>query len=175
MNDSAVTYFFLCGSALLAGAVNSIAGGGTLLTFPALLHALNGNGVLANGTSTVAVVPGSLAGAWGYRKELRDKRTILLQLLGPCLLGGALGVLLAAAGLRVLSSFVPSDLASVKETGLNGWVLGFTLVVSFLVGLICGLIPAVLTLKQDLHGVLKEGTRTAGAAGGPGRQPRRDR
>jgi putative ABC transport system permease protein len=82
------------------------------------------------------------------------------------LLGGALGILLAAAGLRVLSAFVPSDLASVKETGLNGWVLGFTLAVSFLVGLICGLIPAALTLKQDLHGILKEGTRTAGAAGG---------
>jgi putative ABC transport system permease protein len=82
------------------------------------------------------------------------------------LLGGALGVLLASAGLRILNAFVPSDLASVKETGLNGWVLGFTLVVSFLAGLICGLIPALLTLKQDLHGILKEGTRTAGAAGG---------
>ncbi len=82
------------------------------------------------------------------------------------LLGGALGVLLAATGLRVLSAFVPPDLASVKETGLDGWVLGFTLAVSFLTGLICGLIPAVLTLKQDLHGILKEGTRTAGAAGG---------
>jgi putative ABC transport system permease protein len=82
------------------------------------------------------------------------------------LLGGVLGVLLASAGLRVLSALVPSDLASVKETGLNGWVLSFTLAVSFLAGLICGLIPALLTLKQDLHGILKEGTRTAGAAGG---------
>src|SRR5271154_27911 len=81
-------------------------------------------------------------------------------------LGGALGVLLAALGLRVLSSFVPSDLASMKETGLNGWVLGFTLAISFLAGLICGLIPALMTLRQDLHGILKEGTRAAGAAGG---------
>lgn len=82
------------------------------------------------------------------------------------LLGGALGVFLAVAGLRVLGAFVPSDLASVKGTGLNGWVLGFTLAVSFLAGIVCGLIPAVQTLKQDLHGILKEGTRTAGAAGG---------
>jgi putative ABC transport system permease protein len=82
------------------------------------------------------------------------------------MLGGALGIFLAAAGLRVLSAFVPTDLASVKETGLNGWVLGFTLAVSFFAGIICGLIPAVQTLKQDLHGILKEGTRSAGAAGG---------
>jgi putative ABC transport system permease protein len=82
------------------------------------------------------------------------------------LLGGALGIFLATAGLRVLGAFVPADLASVKETGLNGWVLSFTLAVSFLAGIICGLIPALQTLKQDLHGILKEGTRTAGAAGG---------
>ncbi len=82
------------------------------------------------------------------------------------LLGGALGIFLAWTGLRVLAAFVPSELASVKETGLNGWVLGFTLAVSFLAGIVCGLIPAVQTLRQDLHGILKEGTRTAGAAGG---------
>jgi putative ABC transport system permease protein len=82
------------------------------------------------------------------------------------LLGGALGIFLAAAGLRILGAFVPSDLASVRETGLNSWVLGFTIAVSFFVGIVCGLIPAVQTLKQDLHGILKEGTRTAGAAGG---------
>lgn len=82
------------------------------------------------------------------------------------LLGGALGVFLAGAGLRALGAFVPSELVGVKDTGLNGWVLGFTLAVSFLAGIVCGLIPAIQTLKQDLHGILKEGTRTAGAAGG---------
>jgi putative ABC transport system permease protein len=54
----------------------------------------------------------------------------------------------------------------VKDPGWNGWVLSFTLAVSFLAGLVCGLIPAVQSLKQDLHAVLKEGTRSAGAAGG---------
>jgi putative ABC transport system permease protein len=95
---------------------------------------------------------------------------LLAQLLTEsillALLGGALGVFLAAAGLRVLSAFVPADLATVKGTGLDRGVLGFTLAVSFLAGIVCGLIPAVQTLKQDLHGILKEGTRTAGAAGG---------
>jgi putative ABC transport system permease protein len=99
-----------------------------------------------------------------------SRSRLLAQLLTESvllsLLGGALGVLLAAAGLRALGAFVPADLADVKETGLNIPVLGFTLAVSFLAGIICGLIPAILTLKQDLHGILKEGTRTAGAAGG---------
>jgi uncharacterized membrane protein YfcA len=94
MSDPVLTYVFLCGTALVAGAINSIAGGGTLLTFPALLHALGGNGVLANGTSTVAVVQGSAAGAWGYRKELADKRAVLMRLLWPSLIGGAIGALL---------------------------------------------------------------------------------
>jgi putative ABC transport system permease protein len=95
---------------------------------------------------------------------------LLAQLLTESILlslfGGALGISLAAAGLHILGAFVPADLASVKETGLNGWVLAFTLAVSFLVGIVCGLIPAILTLKQDLHGILKEGTRTAGAGSG---------
>jgi uncharacterized membrane protein YfcA len=85
-------------SALAAGAVNSVAGGGTLLTFPALLAALSPLGpeaaVVANATSTVALVPGSLAGAWGYRCEMRAARRWTLLLIGPSLLGGALGSLL---------------------------------------------------------------------------------
>jgi uncharacterized membrane protein YfcA len=94
MSEPVATYLFLCGTAVVAGVINSVAGGGTLLTFPALLHALSGNGVLANGTSTVAIVPGSMAGAWGYRKELADKRAVLKRLLWPSLLGGAVGALL---------------------------------------------------------------------------------
>src|SRR5580698_370398 len=80
------------------------------------------------------------------------------------LLGGTLGVLLAGVGLRVLGAFVPADLVGVKGTGLNVPVLGFTLAVSFLAGIVCGLIPAILVLKQDLLGILKDGTRTAGAS-----------
>jgi uncharacterized membrane protein YfcA len=50
--------------------------------------------VVANATSTVALVPGSLAGAWGYRNEMRAARRWTLLLLAPSLLGGAVGTLL---------------------------------------------------------------------------------
>ena len=50
--------------------------------------------VVANATSTVALVPGSLAGAWGYRRELRGSRRWLLLLFAPSLLGGLVGALL---------------------------------------------------------------------------------
>lgn len=81
------------------------------------------------------------------------------------LLGGMLGVLLAAGGLRVLDAFLPRELSGIKETELNAWVLSFALAVSFLAGFVCGLVPAIETFKQDLHGALKEGTRTVGARG----------
>ena len=59
----------LFGAAAIAGMVNSVAGGGTLLTFPALLSA-GFDAVIANATSTVALWPGQLSSLWGYRKEL---------------------------------------------------------------------------------------------------------
>ncbi len=88
----------LFAAAFAAGAVNSVAGGGTLLTFPALLAVLGGvpNGpIIANGTSTVALVPGSLSAFWGYRGEMDGDRRILWTLAVPSLLGGAVGAYLA--------------------------------------------------------------------------------
>src|SRR6516162_14174 len=79
-------------AALAAGAVNSIAGGGTLLTFPGLLTAVSP--VVANGTSTVALVPGSLSAAWGYRREMRGQRRWLVLLAPPSVAGGVVGSLL---------------------------------------------------------------------------------
>ena len=73
-----------------AGAVNSIAGGGTLISFPALLW-IGRDPIIANATNTVAIWPGSLAGAIGYRRELSGMRRWLLLLIVPSLLGGALG------------------------------------------------------------------------------------
>ncbi len=80
-------------SAFAAGAINSVAGGGTLLTFPTLIW-LGLNSVAANATSTVAIWPGSLGGMWGYRKELRTADPRMLALTVPSLIGGISGALL---------------------------------------------------------------------------------
>jgi uncharacterized protein len=87
-------YVLLCVAALLAGVVNSVAGGGTLLTFPAVAWVLGPTAtaaVIANATSTVALFPGSLAAMWGYRRELVGTRRWILPLIVPSLVGGALG------------------------------------------------------------------------------------
>src|SRR5262245_53245923 len=85
-------FWILCATALLAGAQNSLAGGGTLYTFPALEQFVDA--VVANGTSTVALMPGSLAGAWGFRSELQASRRWLVWLIPPSLIGGVIGTLL---------------------------------------------------------------------------------
>ena len=89
-----IQHALLIGSAVLAGVINTLAGGGTLLTFSALVGVGGLTRVRANGTSTVALVPGSLSGAWGLRKELGDARRWLPILLPPCVVGGAVGTLL---------------------------------------------------------------------------------
>jgi uncharacterized membrane protein YfcA len=86
----------LCGSAVLAGVVNSVAGGGTLLTFPALVWTL-GSSVGANATSTTVLFPGSLAAVWGYRRELKSLTKWIIPLMIPSLIGGLLGTWLVVS------------------------------------------------------------------------------
>src|SRR5260370_16888797 len=88
-----LTYVLLCTSAFAAGVVNAIAGGGTLLTFPTLLHA-GISSKAANETSTVALVPGSISGAWGFRRDLAGARGWLLLLFGPTIAARLLASLL---------------------------------------------------------------------------------
>jgi hypothetical protein len=93
-------------SALAAGAVNSVAGGGTLLTFPSLLTLLGP--VAANATSTTALLPGSLSAALGYRAELRRARRHLLLLWPPSLVGGVVGsILLIRLPEQVFAAAIP--------------------------------------------------------------------
>lgn len=79
--------------AFLAGAINSVAGGGTLVSFP-ILVGLGLPSILANTTSTIGIWPGSLGSIWGFRKELgrTDKRMRWLMIPGA--LGAAIGALL---------------------------------------------------------------------------------
>jgi uncharacterized protein len=77
----------------VAGAVNSIAGGGTLLTFPALVG-LGIPPIVANATSTVALWPGALGSMWGYRRELTGMRRWAAVFAMPSLAGGLVGAAL---------------------------------------------------------------------------------
>src|SRR5262245_16146464 len=90
-------YATLCMAALVGGAVNAVAGGGTLLTFPALFAALGSTpaaSVRANATSTVALFPASLAAFAGYGHEILNARHWAALLALPSLCGGLVGSLL---------------------------------------------------------------------------------
>jgi uncharacterized membrane protein YfcA len=119
------TYAFLCVSAFFAGAMNSIAGGGTLLTFPALTaHVLP---AVANATSTVALLPGSFAGAFGYRKELWECRRFVLRMILPSLAGGFIGAWLVGKDQETFKLLVPwliltAAVLFVVQAPLSRWV-----------------------------------------------------
>lgn len=76
-----------------AGGINTVVGSGTLITFPTLL-AFGVPPVTANVSNTVGLVPGSVAGAIGYRRELRGQRDRVLRLAAGSLLGGIGGAAL---------------------------------------------------------------------------------
>jgi uncharacterized protein len=80
-------------AAAIGGAINSIAGGGTLVTFPALVG-LGVPAIVANATSTVALWPGAVGSIFGYRDELAGARGWAIRFAVPSLLGGLVGALL---------------------------------------------------------------------------------
>ena len=80
----------IAAAAFAAGLINSIAGGGTLVSFPALLW-VGRDPVLANATSTVALWPASLAAAHGFRRDFKGGARTLLLFGAPSLGGGVLG------------------------------------------------------------------------------------
>jgi uncharacterized membrane protein YfcA len=79
-------------AAVLAGAVNSVAGGGSLISFPALV-AFGQPAILANATNTAALWPGSLSSALAYRRDTLIHKDLLVTLLVPSVAGGLLGAL----------------------------------------------------------------------------------
>ncbi|MEQ1506415.1 MAG: sulfite exporter TauE/SafE family protein, partial [Myxococcota bacterium] len=90
-----------------AGLVNAIAGGGSLLSFPALL--LTGmSSVQANATNTLAVWPGAVSSAWAYRSWIREERRRALILAVPSAIGGLGGSwILLATGDSLFDAIVP--------------------------------------------------------------------
>lgn len=88
-----VKLMFLAGAGLLAGGLNAVAGGGSLVLFPALL-AVGLSPLSANVTNSVALWPGYLGTVAGYRSELAGQRGRVAVLSGTALLGGSTGATL---------------------------------------------------------------------------------
>jgi putative ABC transport system permease protein len=102
------------------------------------------------------------AGRW------RIVRQLVTESLLISLTSGTLGLLVAVWGIRLLVALSPSDLPRVKEVSVNFRVLGFTLAISVLTGILFGLLPALQASRPKLNERLKSGGRSA--MGGVGRQ-----
>ncbi len=87
------SYAVIFVAAFIAGAINSISGGGTLISFPALVWT-GMNPIVANATNTVSLWPGSLASLFGFRREFSTATPRSLMLAIPSLAGGIIGAYL---------------------------------------------------------------------------------
>lgn len=105
-------YLILAVAAFFAGVLNTVAGGGTFLTFPALVYT-GVPPVTANATSAVAVFPGYLGGAAGFRREIASfERGRLLRITAATVVGGLVGsLLLLVSSNEAFSAVVPFLLA----------------------------------------------------------------
>ena len=94
-----------------AGAINTVVGSGTLITFPVLL-AFGYAPVTANVSNTIGLVPGAASGAWGYRNELVGQRRRAIRLGASSVLGGVTGaVLLLVLPASAFETIVPNFIA----------------------------------------------------------------
>jgi uncharacterized protein len=115
----------LAAAALTAGAVNAVAGGGSLISFPALL-AVGYPALTANVTNSVALTPGYLGGTVGYRRELAGQRARILALGATSAAGAVVGAFLLLVSSAAL----------------------FERIVPFLIFLACGLLAAQTHLAR---------------------------
>jgi putative ABC transport system permease protein len=92
--------------------------------------------------------------------RLRLIRQLLTESLVLALAGGGLGFLLSLWGVELLTSLAPADTPRLAEVEINAGVLGFTLSITLLTALVCGLIPAWQTAKTDFNQAIKESGRT---------------
>jgi uncharacterized membrane protein YfcA len=162
---------------LAAGAINTLVGSGTLITFPVLL-AFGYAPVTANVSNTIGLVPGSVSGAFGYRRELGGQRRRVLRFGASSLLGGITGaVLLLVLPASAFKAIVPVFLAialvlTLLQPRLSAWLArhefdlehkagALTLLAVYLTGVYGGYFGAAqgilllgilgVALAQDLH------------------------
>jgi len=113
----------------------------------------------------------SLARGAARRREIAVRRAlgasrgrIIRQLLTEnfalALAGGAIGLIVALAGIDLLRALAPKDIPRLAEVSVDQWVLGFTLGASVLSCILFGLVPAFQLSKPDLNTSLKEGAQT---------------
>jgi putative ABC transport system permease protein len=99
--------------------------------------------------------------------RLRVVRLLLTESVMVSLAGGCLGLLLALWGTEALMALTPDNIPRLNEVGVDARVFSFTLAVSFVTGLVFGLVPALHAAKPDLNETLKEGSRgSMGSAAG---------
>lgn len=124
-------FALLAGAGFIAGVMNTVAGGGTFVTFPALVF-LGIPEIMANATATVAALPGYLAGAFGFRREVaRFDRGQLIRITLWAGLGGVIGSLLLLVSsneaFRILVPFLLLAATIIFLTGpkLSQWALRY--------------------------------------------------
>ncbi|MCD0450597.1 sulfite exporter TauE/SafE family protein [Actinocorallia sp. API 0066] len=110
-----------------AGGINAVVGSGSLITFPTLV-ALGYPPVVANVSNNIGLVPGSITGTWGYRRELAGRSGLLLRLGSASLVGAVMGALLLLwLPEKAFRMIVPALIAIalvlvVVQPKLNRWV-----------------------------------------------------
>lgn len=125
---SGVEIIVLAAAGAAAGMINAVAGGGTLVTFPALL-AFGVPAIVANATSALALVIGTFSGAYGYRRQLPAVRPWLRRFVPSSLMGGLLGgILVTTSGERVFAQLVPylllfATILFIAQGVLSRWLL----------------------------------------------------
>ncbi|MGE5448739.1 MAG: sulfite exporter TauE/SafE family protein [Bacteroidales bacterium] len=115
-------------AAILAGFINAMAGGGTLVTFPVLL-AIGISPVVANVTNTVALVPGTIGGMWAQRGDFKSQYNRLMKLLPVAIIGGiGGGLLILNTSENAFRSIVPylillATLLLAAQVRIKNWVV----------------------------------------------------